>query len=71
MYFWSTSGLDGQLDPNSVQNFIASLAGQLIWVNYAGSFYVFLMASSRFRRTVRKQIFGWCRTNQIRPNGQT
>ncbi|CAF1580591.1 unnamed protein product, partial [Adineta steineri] len=35
-----------------------------------GSFYVFLIASSRFRRTVRKKIFGCCWTNQIIPASQ-
>ncbi|UJR34675.1 hypothetical protein I4U23_027452 [Adineta vaga] len=51
IYIWCTSGISIVANPNSIEAVVSQLSVQFMWTNYAGSFYVFLVASSRFRRT--------------------
>ncbi|CAF0772877.1 unnamed protein product [Adineta ricciae] len=59
-------------DSNRLVNeyFAISFLGLWTYLYYGGSFYVFFISSSRFRRTVKEKVFLWQNRNQINPHVQ-
>ncbi|CAF1199179.1 unnamed protein product [Adineta steineri] len=67
VYILITNGMIKDTNRLIIENSIFTILTLLTYVYYSGSCYIFLLSSSRFRRTVKKKIFIWRKPNQINP----
>ncbi|CAF1441150.1 unnamed protein product [Adineta steineri] len=67
LYGFVTSGVIKDANRVVVESFISTIVNLISYLYHVGNFYMFLMSSSRFRRTVKDRIFYWYRQNQIIP----
>ncbi|CAF1373228.1 unnamed protein product [Adineta ricciae] len=49
------------------ESFASSMFSLIVYANYVGNFYMFLLSSRRFRRQVKNRLLFWLRQGQIHP----
>ena len=64
-YTLITSGIKKDTNRLAIESFIVTIIGLLSYFYYAGSCYVFLISSSRFRQSTKERLFFFCEPNEI------
>ncbi|CAF1259447.1 unnamed protein product [Adineta ricciae] len=67
IYLLTTANIQKDVNQLTKDYFAIIIVNLITYMYFIGSFYIFAFASPRFRQSIRRQIFWWFRSNNIRP----
>ncbi|CAF1373342.1 unnamed protein product [Adineta ricciae] len=67
VYNLLTSSIGKDSDRLLKESFASSMFSLIVYANYVGNFYMFLISSRRFRRQVKNRLLFWLRQSRIHP----